>query len=41
VGLTLDQHVLAALNGDQTSRDGELPLVPGDAVAFLSADAGG
>ena len=41
VDLTLDRHVLAAVNGDQTSRDSELPLLPGDTVAFLSADAGG
>jgi molybdopterin-guanine dinucleotide biosynthesis protein A len=41
VGLTLDRHVIAALNGDQISRDGDVPLASGDAVAFLSADAGG
>jgi molybdopterin-guanine dinucleotide biosynthesis protein A len=41
VGLTLDRHVVAALNGDQMTRDLELPLVGGDVVAFLSADAGG
>jgi molybdopterin-guanine dinucleotide biosynthesis protein A len=41
VGLTLDRHVIAALNGDQISRDGDLPLSSGDTVAFLSADAGG
>jgi molybdopterin-guanine dinucleotide biosynthesis protein A len=41
VGLTLDGHVVAALNGDQITRDPELPLVAGDIVAFLSADAGG
>jgi molybdopterin-guanine dinucleotide biosynthesis protein A len=34
VGVTLDEHVLAALNGDQIARDPELPLVPGDTVAF-------
>ena len=39
--LPLDRHVVAALNGDQISRDGELPLAVGDTVAFLSADAGG
>jgi molybdopterin-guanine dinucleotide biosynthesis protein A len=33
--------VLAAVNGEQTSRDDQLPLVDGDEVAFLSADAGG
>jgi len=40
-GLTLDAHVVAALNGDQITRDPEAPLVAGDTVAFLSADAGG
>jgi molybdenum cofactor guanylyltransferase len=40
-GLTLDEHVVAALNGDQISRDPQLPLVAGDRVAFLAADAGG
>jgi molybdenum cofactor guanylyltransferase len=33
--------VVAALNGDQITRDPELPLAAGDAVAFLAADAGG
>jgi molybdopterin-guanine dinucleotide biosynthesis protein A len=41
VGLDLDRHVLAALNGDQTTRDEHLPLMGGDSVSFLSADAGG
>ncbi len=41
VGLVLDRHLLAAVNGDQTVRDGALPLAEGDVVAFLSADAGG
>ncbi|CAM3308273.1 molybdenum cofactor guanylyltransferase [Kibdelosporangium persicum] len=41
VGLTLDRHVVAAVNGDQVYRDAKLPLVTGDSVAFLSADAGG
>ena len=40
-GVTLDRHVVAALNGDQISRDAELPLAAGDRVAFLAADAGG
>jgi molybdopterin-guanine dinucleotide biosynthesis protein A len=40
-GVELDRHVVAALNGDQISRDPELPLATGDAVAFLAADAGG
>jgi molybdopterin-guanine dinucleotide biosynthesis protein A len=41
VSLLLDHHVVAALNGEQITRDGHLPLVTGDMVAFLSADAGG
>jgi molybdopterin-guanine dinucleotide biosynthesis protein A len=41
VELPLDRHVVAALNGDQITRDAETPLVPGDTVSFLSADAGG
>ena len=41
VGLVLDRHLLAAVNGDQMVRDPELPLAQGDGVAFLSADAGG
>jgi molybdenum cofactor guanylyltransferase len=40
-GLELDGHVVAALNGDQITRDGETPLATGDAVFFLAADAGG
>jgi molybdenum cofactor guanylyltransferase len=40
-GLALDGHVVAALNGDQLTRDGETPLAAGDTVLFLSADAGG
>jgi len=40
-GVTWDRHVLAAVNGDQTGRDGDLALVAGDTVAFLSAAAGG
>jgi molybdenum cofactor guanylyltransferase len=40
-GLALDRHVAAALNGDQITRDGELPLAAGDTVFFLAADAGG
>ena len=39
--LALDRHVLAALNGDQITRDPEIPLVAGDVVAFLTADGGG
>jgi molybdenum cofactor guanylyltransferase len=40
-GITLDRHIVAAVNGDQMTRDPRLPLVAGDTVAFLSADAGG
>jgi molybdenum cofactor guanylyltransferase len=40
-GVPLDRHVVAALNGDQISRDPELPLAAGDLIAFLAADAGG
>jgi molybdenum cofactor guanylyltransferase len=36
-GITLDEHVVAALNGDQITRDPEVPLVAGDSVAFLAA----
>jgi molybdopterin-guanine dinucleotide biosynthesis protein A len=31
-GLELDRHVVAALNGDQITRDGETPLATGDSV---------
>ena len=41
VDVPLDQHVMAALNGDLMTRDPWLPLVAGDIVALLSADAGG
>jgi molybdenum cofactor guanylyltransferase len=41
VGLTLDRHVVAAVNGDQVTREDLLPLVAGDTVTLLSADAGG
>jgi molybdenum cofactor guanylyltransferase len=40
-GLALDGHVVAALNGDQITRDEQTPLVTGDTVFFLAADAGG
>ena len=40
-GVELDGHVVAALNGDQISRDPGYPLAAGDAVAFIAADAGG
>jgi hypothetical protein len=35
-----DRHVTAALNGDQITRDREMPLAAADTVFFLSADAG-
>jgi molybdopterin-guanine dinucleotide biosynthesis protein A len=41
VGLALDRHVAAALNGDQITRDALTPLAAGDVVFFMSADAGG
>jgi len=41
ISLPLDRHVLAALNGEQITRDGHAPLTSGDTVAFISADAGG
>jgi len=41
VGVTLDEHVVAALNGVSINRDRELPLVAGDTIAFRAADAGG
>ena len=39
--LAFDRHVVAAVNGDAVTRDGSTPLVRGDAVTFVSADAGG
>lgn len=41
VGLELDRHLLAAIDGDQVVRDLHTPLVAGDVVTLLSADAGG
>lgn len=41
VGISLDQHVVAALNGERITRDGHTPLADGDQVSLLSADAGG
>ncbi|MGB6162214.1 MAG: molybdenum cofactor guanylyltransferase [Pseudonocardiaceae bacterium] len=38
VGLALDRHVTVALNGDQISRDGDVPLTSGDTIAFCSAN---
>jgi molybdopterin-guanine dinucleotide biosynthesis protein A len=41
VGITLDRYVVAAVNGDQMTRNARFPLVHGDTVAFLPSDAGG
>lgn len=41
LGLELGLHVVAALNGERISKDPQLPLVAGDSLAFLAADAGG
>lgn len=41
IELTLNEHVVAALNGDHISRDEQLPLAAGDVVTFMTADAGG
>jgi molybdenum cofactor guanylyltransferase len=40
-GLVMAGQVVAALNGGQITRDGEIPLVAGDVVCFLSAGLGG
>jgi molybdopterin-guanine dinucleotide biosynthesis protein A len=36
--LELEEHIVPALNGDQISRDPQLPLVAGDTVGFMLAD---
>jgi len=36
-GLTLDEHVIAALNDEPIARDRHVPLVAGDAVAFTGS----
>lgn len=41
LGLELGLHVVAALNGERISKDPQFPLVAGDSLAFLAADAGG
>ena len=41
VGVPLDGHALAAVNGDQVRGEAEVPLAAGDRVSFISADAGG
>jgi len=37
----LTEDIVAALNGDQISKDPEEPVVEGDVISFMSADAGG
>lgn len=39
VGLSLDSYMVAELNGDQISLDGDVPLVGGDVIAFKHASA--
>ena len=41
IGLALNRHVLAAINGDQIHGDAQSPLQTGDTVSLISADAGG
>jgi molybdopterin-guanine dinucleotide biosynthesis protein A len=41
LGLALNRHILAAINGDQIQGDAQSPLQAGDTVSFISADAGG
>jgi molybdenum cofactor guanylyltransferase len=41
IGVELDEHVLAALSGDQVARDPLEPLAEGDEVALMAADAAG
>ena len=41
VGVVLDAHVVAAINGDQVTRDPGEALAEGDEVALMAADAGG
>jgi len=38
IGLMLGRGVVAALNGDQITRDGETPLAAGDTVFFMTPD---
>jgi molybdenum cofactor guanylyltransferase len=40
-GVELGEHVVAAIDGDQISRDPDVPLAAGDTVALMAADAGG
>jgi molybdopterin-guanine dinucleotide biosynthesis protein A len=39
LGLLLDRHVTAVLNGDQITWDSETPLAAGDSVFFFSAES--
>lgn len=41
VGLALDGHVIVTLNSEHISRDDDLPLISGDAIAFSRVAAGG
>ena len=41
VGVALGAHMLAAVNGAQTTRDPLEPLAEGDDVTFMAADVGG
>jgi molybdopterin-guanine dinucleotide biosynthesis protein A len=41
VGVELDRHVIAAVNGDQLDRRPDSPLLAGDSVVLMSASAGG
>ena len=41
VGVALDRHVVAAVNGDQLDRRPDSPLLAGDTVVLMSAHAGG
>jgi molybdopterin-guanine dinucleotide biosynthesis protein A len=41
VGVALDVHVVAAINGDQITRDPGEALAEGDEVTLMAADAGG
>jgi len=37
----IEMQVTMTVNGDEITRDPELPLVAGDTLAFMVADAGG
>ena len=41
VGLELDRHIVAAVNGDRILSEPGYVLAAGDSIAFISADAGG